>query len=134
VVCHLVGLDLAIPMDVEPIRSGEGEVIAAKRLAERVFGNYSRFFEAVVADALYMEGPFFNFCLDRGKQIIAVLKGNNKSLLEDAQGLFSGTEPKILQKEHCSIQYWHAGHKRWDIENGNFNTLGRDWSLNHCFK
>jgi hypothetical protein len=193
VVCHLIGLDLAIPLDVEPIRPGEGEVIAAKRLAERVFGNYSRFFEAVVADALYMEGPFFNFCLDRGKHIIAVLKGNNKSLLEDAQGLFSDTEPKIWQSQHCSIQYWHAegfkaegidvplrvlhteethhkrqriagqwvektetqswwwattiperqlstpqlwqaGHKRWDIENGNFNTLGRDWSLDHCFK
>jgi hypothetical protein len=54
VVCHLIGLELATPLDVEPIRPGEGEVTAAKRLAERVFGNYSRFFEAVVADALYM--------------------------------------------------------------------------------
>jgi len=193
VVCHLIGFNLAIPLDVELIRPGEGEVIAAKRLAKRVFGNYSRFFDAVVGDALYMEGPFFNFCLDRGKHIIAVLKGNNKSLLEDAQGLFSDTEPEIWNKEDCSIKYWHAegfktetidvplrilhteethhkrrriagewvekdhrqswwwattipekqlstphlwqaGHRRWDIENCNFNTLGRDWALNHRFK
>ncbi len=193
VVCHLIGFNLAIPLDVELIRPGEGEVIAAKRLAKRVFGNYSRFFDAVVGDALYMEGPFFNFCLDRGKHIIAVLKGNNKSLLEDAQGLFSNTEPEIWNKEDCSIKYWHAegfktetidvplrilhteethhkrrriagewvekdhrqswwwattipekklstphlwqaGHRRWDIENCNFNTLGRDWALNHRFK
>jgi hypothetical protein len=193
VVCHLIGFNLAIPLDMELIRPGEGEVISAKRLAERVFGNYSRFFDVVVGDALYMEGPFFNFCIDRGKHIIAVLKGNNKSLLEDAQGLFSDSEPEIWNKEHCSIKYWHAegfqtetidvplrilhteethhkrqriagewiekeqtqswwwattipekqlstpylwqaGHRRWDIENCNFNTLGRDWALNHCFK
>jgi hypothetical protein len=86
VVCHLIGFELSIPLDVEPIRPGEGEVIAAKRLAERVFRNYPRFFDAVVADALYMEGPFFNFCLERGKDVIAVLKGNNPSLLADAKG------------------------------------------------
>jgi len=32
VVCHLVGFDLALPLDLEPILPGEGEVIAAKRL------------------------------------------------------------------------------------------------------
>ena len=193
VVCHLVGFDLAIPLDVELIKPGEGEVIAAKRLAERVFGNYSRFFDVVVGDALYMEGPFFNFCLERNKHIIAVLKGNNKSLLDDAKGLFSGIKPEIWNRDKCTIHHWHAegfqndsidaplrilhteethykrqriggewiekdqeqswwwattipqkqlstlhlwqaGHQRWDIENCNFNTLGRDWALNHCFR
>jgi len=193
VVCHLIGFELAIPLDVELISPGEGEVIAAKRLAERVFGNYSRFFDAVTVDALYMEGPFFNFCLERDKHVIAVLKGNNKSLLDDARGLFSSIEPEIWNRDNCTIRYWHAegftveaintplrilhteeihhvrqriagqwvekdrgqswwwattipqrqlstvglwqaGHKRWDIENSNFNTLGRDWALNHCFK
>jgi len=193
VVCHLIGFELAIPLDLELIRPGENEVWAAKRLLERVFYNYSRFFDVVVADALYMESPFFNFCLERGKHIIAVLKANHGTLLEDAQGLFSDMEPKKWAMERCSIKYWQAegfriesinvplrvlhteethykrqrkagrwventetqswwwattiaekqlstrqlyeaGHKRWDIENGNFNTLGRDWALNHCFK
>ena len=193
VVCHLIGFDLAIPLDVELIKPGEGEVIAAKRLAERVFGNYSRFFDVVVGDAVYMEGPFFNFCLERNKHIIAVLKGNNKSLLDDAKGLFSGIKPEIWNRDKCTIHHWHAegfqndsidaplrilhteethhkrqriggewiekdqeqswwwattipqkqlstlhlwqaGHQRWDIENCNFNTLGRDWALNHCFR
>lgn len=193
VVCHLTGFELAIPLDLELIRPGENEVWAAKRLLERVFCNYSRFFDVVVADALYMESPFFNFCLERGKHIIAVLKGNYGALLEDAQGLFSAMEPRKWDMERCSIKYWQAegfqteainvplrvlhteethykrrriagqwvektetqswwwatsipqrqlstrqlyqaGHKRWDIENGNFNTLGRDWAFNHCFK
>lgn len=193
VICHLIGLELALPLDVELIRPDENEVSTAKRLLERVFRNYSRFFDVVVADALYMESPFFNFCLDRGKHIIAVLKSNYPTLLEDARGLFSDMEPKSWDGERCSIKYWQAegfrtetinaplrvlhteethykrrriagqwlenterkswwwatsipegllsarqfcraGHKRWDIENKNFNSLGRDWALNHCFK
>lgn len=40
VVCHLIGFDLAVPLDVEAIRPGEGEVIAAKRLLARVFEHF----------------------------------------------------------------------------------------------
>jgi len=40
----------------------------------------------------------------------------------------------IPEKQLSTRQLYQAGHKRWDIENGNFNTLGRDWALNHCFK
>ena len=37
VVCHLLGHDLAVPLDLELLRPGEGEETAAKRLLERVF-------------------------------------------------------------------------------------------------
>ena len=40
VVCHLIGHDLAVPLDVELLRPGEGEETAAKRLLERVFANH----------------------------------------------------------------------------------------------
>ncbi len=108
VICHLIGFDLALPLDMELLRPQEGEVAAAMRLLERVFANYSRFFDAVAADALYMESPFFNFCLDQGKDIIAVLKGNYRSLLEDAKGLFSDMEPKIWHMDRRTIEYWQA--------------------------
>jgi len=45
VACHLTGLDLALPLDVELLRPGEGEETAARRLLERVLINYSRFFD-----------------------------------------------------------------------------------------
>ena len=61
VVCHLVGFDMAVPLDMELIRPGEGEVITAKRLLERVIRNYGRFFDAVTGDALYLEAPFLQF-------------------------------------------------------------------------
>lgn len=141
-----------------------------------------------------MEGPFFEFCLSHGKDVMAVLKANNRALLEDAKGLFDQITPEVKRKDKRTIRYWDAdgftssenisvplrvlhteethtqrkriagqwktqtetsswywattlttkrcpasilckaGHHRWDIENDNFNTLGRDWAMNHCFK
>ena len=193
-VCHLIGLDLALPLDLEMIRNGEGEVVAAKRLLERVFEHYARFFDVVVGDALYLEGPFFRYCLNHGKDVLAVLKGNNPALLEDARAVFDEMTPQVKHRDKGTIRFWDsegftssenisaplrvlhteeteakrkriggqwvtttetsswywattlpktrcptsvlwkAGHHRWDIENGNFNTLRRDWALNHCFK
>ena len=105
VVCHLIGFELAVPLDAELIGPGEGEVPAAMRLLERVFRNYGRFFDGVVADALYLESPFFNFCLDRDKEIIAVLQGNHRSLFQDAEGLFREMTPKIWHHDRLTITW-----------------------------
>jgi hypothetical protein len=108
VVCHLVGFDMAVPLDVELIRPGEGEVIAAKRLLERVIGNYGRFFDAVSGDALYLEAPFFNFCIEHGKHVVAVVKGDDRVLLQDAQGLFASMKPGLWNEPGRLIQFWDA--------------------------
>jgi hypothetical protein len=195
VVCHLIGQDLAIPLDVEMQRPGEGEVPAAKRLLERVFTNYSRYFDAVVGDGLYLEAPFINFCQEHHKDVVVVVKGDHRLLLQDAEGLFSQRPPDgqwvegrrtaqywdaegftsaegvaeplrvlhTLETEHRrqrigrqwhetentsswywattfsqqqlpARQFWRAGHWRWDIENGCFNTTSTHWGLDHVFK
>ena len=108
VVCHLVGFDMAVPLDVELIRPGEGEVIAAKRLLERVIGNYGRFFDAVSGDALYLEAPFFNFCTEHGKHVVVVIKGEDRALLQDAQGLFASMKPGLWNEPRGLIQFWDA--------------------------
>jgi hypothetical protein len=106
VVCHLIGLNLAVPMDVEMILPGEGEVAAAMRLLGRVFATYGRLIQAVVADALYMEAPFFNFCLSHGKHLIAVLKGEHRLLLQDAQGLFQMAKPQLWKERNRTVMLW----------------------------
>lgn len=108
VVCHLIGFDLALPLDIEMIRPGEDEVGAAKRLLERVFREYARFFDAVVGDAAYLEGPFFRFCQDHGKHVIAVLKDNNPALLADARGIFRDETPRVTHEGRRTIEYWDA--------------------------
>jgi hypothetical protein len=109
VVCHLMGFDLALPLDVEMIHSGEGEVPAAKRLLERVFHNYSRFFDGVVADSLYLEAPFFNFCLKHRKHVVAVLKRKDSLLLQEAGEVFQNHRPKTWEESRTFVEAWDAG-------------------------
>ncbi len=108
VVFHLVGFPIALPLDVEMIRPGETEVQAAQRLLPRVCRSYGRFFDVVLADALYFEAPFFNDCRRYGKAVITVLKGDQRLLLRDAQGVFTLTQPKVWQERRCHIQAWDA--------------------------
>lgn len=106
VVCHLIGHDLALPLDVELQRPGEGEETAAKRLLERVFSEYERFIDVVTGDALYLDAPFINFCLGHHKDVIVVVKGDNRLLLQDAQQLFSQRTPHEWTEGRRTIRSW----------------------------
>ena len=77
-------------------------------MVTRLCDNHTRFFDIIVTDALYMEGPFINFCVDKGKDVIVVLKNNYLSLIEDAKGLFSQMEPETWQINGRTIQVWDA--------------------------
>lgn len=194
VICSNINEKALLPLDIEMIRPGEGEVGCAMRMLKRVFENYPRFFDAVVGDAIYLEAPFFNFCRQHGKHVVAVLKENNSALLQDAKDVFKTIPPKIFRDGKRTIKYrdeegfetsekmneplriigteetyyktktvngkkkkvemtstWFwattiskievpaeklikAAHKRWDIENRLFHTLGKYWGLNHFFK
>lgn len=89
-VAHLIGFDIPLVLDMEMIGPGEGEVVAARRLIERLVACHARFFDAVLADALYLEGPLFNLCIEQGKHVLAVLKENNPALLTEARALLQG--------------------------------------------
>ena len=106
VVCHLTSSDLALPLDVELLRPGEGEETAARRLLERVFKNYPRYFDVVSADALYLDAPFINFCLKHHKDVIVVVKGKQRLLLQDAEGLFAQQPPQRWALPQGHILYW----------------------------
>lgn len=58
VVAQWVGVTPPAILDVERIRPHEGEVVAARRLVERVVRAYGRLVDVIVADALYLEAPF----------------------------------------------------------------------------
>jgi hypothetical protein len=106
VVCHLIEHRLAVPLDVELLRPGEGEETAAKRLLARVFANYPRYFDVVTGDALYFDAPFINFCLGRGKHALVVVKGEQRLLLQDAQGLFARQPGQLWRDGRRTVRYW----------------------------
>jgi len=114
VVAPLIGFDLVVPLDVEMLGPGEGEKSAARRLLTRLLKRYPRFFDLVAGDALYLEGPMFNLCLQHGKHAMAVLKNNTPALLADAQALFARQRPITRREGQTSVEYW---------DEENFTTL-----------
>jgi hypothetical protein len=107
VVAHLIGFELPIVLDIEMVLPGEGEIVAARRLLERLMARYARFFDAVAGDALYFEAPLWQLCRKHGKHLLAVLKDNNPALLADAKAVLSG--PHDLERQEKNgrlIQYW----------------------------
>ncbi len=106
VICHLTGHPLALPLDLELQRPGEGEETAAKRLLERVFVEYSRFFDVITGDALYLNAPFINFCVDHHKDVIVVVKGDRRLLFQDAEQLFSQRVPSEWSEGRRTVRYW----------------------------
>jgi hypothetical protein len=105
----LVAAKFRFQLDTEPIRAGEGEVEAALRLFDRVVKAYPRAFDVVIGDALYGQAPFFNHVYAAGKHVLAVLKDENRDLLQDARALWAGQTPKT--QENQRVQY-----EMWDIE------------------
>ena len=58
-------------------------------------------------DALYLDAPFINFCRDHGKHVIVVIKGDQRLLLRNAQGLFAQRAPETWTagRGHA-VQFW----------------------------
>ena len=106
VVCHLVGYPIALPLDLELIAPNEGELTAAHRLMKRVFTQYSRFFDGVCGDALYMNTPFYKLCEEHGKYAVAVMKNEDRHLYRDASGLFAGMTPGEFKENTTLVKYW----------------------------
>ena len=114
VTAQLISDDMHFLVDAEPQKAGEDEVAAAIRLLDRVVRDYPRAFDVVLADALYAQAPFFEFVLERGKDVLTVLKDERRNLLQDAEGLFTQIELTRTQdgaKQRCT---WDAeGFRSW---------------------
>lgn len=104
----LVAEKLRLLLDMEPQRSGEGEVATARRLLERVLGTYPRAFQVLLADALYAEAPFINFLWSFKKHALIVFKDHTRDLYRDALALcaLQGSVPGEYRGRQC---------KWWDI-------------------
>jgi hypothetical protein len=111
----LVGKECCFELDAEPMKAGEDEVAAALRLFDRVVGAYPRAFDVVAGDGLYARADVFHHITAQGKDVIAVLKDEQRALFQDAQGLWEQMPPTAVQESdrvHC--QCWDlAGFTTW---------------------
>jgi hypothetical protein len=106
VVAQLVGGTLALPLDLEPILPGEGEVEAAARLIERLSKRYPKALEIVTADAIYANAKFLKLLKKHHKHLVAVLKENHPDILKDAKALFWELEPMRSKQGNTELERW----------------------------
>jgi hypothetical protein len=106
VALRLVGRDLSFLMDVEPVRPGEDELAAARRLVERASERFPRAFDVVAGDGLYANTEWFRFLRGQGKHALAVLKENRPTLLDDARTRFGGLSPVERSEGGVRRQVW----------------------------
>lgn len=106
--------DFCLLLDAEPQRAGEDEIAAALRLLERLLERYPRAFDVVLGDALYSSARIYKLLLAHGKDLVTVLKDEQRALLQDARALMQQVEPQLLEKGRTKRRVWDlAGFTTW---------------------
>lgn len=92
-VAQVLGAHPAIILDFEPLRPGENEKTAVKRLLPRLKAVYGERIAIIVADAMYDNEPFRVAVREAGYQSVAVAKDNNHAFAIEARGALDARDP-----------------------------------------
>lgn len=97
---QLSGPRLSVILDAEPMRPGEEECGAALRLLQRMRKAYGpRFFDLVVVDAWYTNGPFLKTVTkELGWPVVAVLKQERRDIYQEALALTAGKPTQVVER------------------------------------
>lgn len=97
---QLSGPRLSVILDLEPMRPGEEECAAALRLLRRMRQKYGpRFFDVVVVDSWYTNGPFLSTVVQElGWPVVAVLKQERREIYQEALALSSGKPTQVVER------------------------------------
>jgi hypothetical protein len=108
VYAQLSGPRLSVILDVEPMRPGEEECAAALRLLRRMRKKYGpRFFDLVVVDSWYTNGPFLKTVVEElGWPVIAVLKQERYEIYQEALALTQGKPMQVVQRDDRQVEVW----------------------------
>ncbi len=117
VVASLVGFGFRLVVDLELVEPGENEVGAGERVLRRMVQHLGRrFFQIVVADALYANAPFLHTVQRLGLDLVATLKDNQSDLLAQAKGRMDRPPDQTFQRDaqtHYAI--WEEENLWWDV-------------------
>jgi len=111
VYAQLSGPQLSVILDWEPLRQGEEECATALRLLRRMRQQYgARFFDLLVVDSWYANGPFLRTVVEEmGWPVVAVLKQERYEAHQEALALSDGQKPtQIVQREGRQVEIWEV--------------------------
>ncbi len=143
-----IGFELYRP-GVESTSKDEGELNVAKRLISDISGNYKRFINVVMYDALACNSVWINQCQDLGVDVIVRAKEKNITSLKQVKKKANKQDSIFIwrdEKEFERVKIYESTFQmrkgivttcmemslktlfkmiraRWDIENSIFNNL-----------
>lgn len=108
VMVTVAGVDISLPLDVEPYGQGDSELAGGMRLLERSIGMLGRrFADYVVADAKYAAAPFLNKVAELGLRAIVRLKENLPDLHGRATVRFnSRLRDEVIDYDGVEVEIW----------------------------
>lgn len=106
VVCQLILCSVPVIIDIEPLRPGEGELTAGKRLIKRILKQQSRRVDVFCFDALYLDSELLNMLEEKKKFWIAVLKQENREAYKEIDRLMPSTTPIETQINKRKVTLW----------------------------
>lgn len=98
-VAQALGAHPAMLLDFEPLRPGENEKVAARRLLPRLKAAYGDRIGIVVADAMYDDEPFRRMVAELGYRSVVVHKDNNHTFAVEAQAALDERDPDRLRPD-----------------------------------
>jgi len=116
VYAQLSGPELSVILDVEPMRPGEEECGTALRLLRRMRQKYGpRFFDVVVVDSWYANGPFLKTVVEELHwPVIAVLKQERYDVCQETRALTQGQPPtQVVEREGRQVEIWDESELRF---------------------
>ncbi len=112
----LVSTPFPVPLGIRFQQDGETEVACAVALLEELDRQLGRrFFDVVVADALYLQQGFVNAVESWDREWVISLKENQPALLAEAQRLTAGSAETTLSTPQEDLQIWHAPEVYWPV-------------------
>jgi hypothetical protein len=119
VYAQLSGPHLSVILDVEPMRAGEEECASALRLLRRLRQTHGpRFFDVVVVDSWYTNGPFLKtVSQELGWPVIAVLKQERYEIYQEALALTQGQPTQEVERgqgpQKRQVEIWDVSSLRF---------------------
>lgn len=112
----VVSTPFPIPLGIRFQKNGETEVACTLALLEDLIERLGRrFFDVLVADALYLQKPFVEAVEALGLDWVINLKENQPELLAEAQRVTAGPAQFRQADSQSELQLWHAPEVYWPV-------------------